>query len=49
MMATPDLPTGMPLDLTEPTKTLSSQEHFCFDEVRLKLAAGNNTVSSHLD
>lgn len=37
-MAKPDLPTGMPLGLTEPTKTLSSKEYFCFHEVRLKLA-----------
>lgn len=49
MMAKPDLPTGMPLGLTEPTKTSSSQEHFCFHEVRLKLAAGTNTASSQLD
>lgn len=49
IMAKHDLPTGMPLGLTEPIKTLSSQDHFCFHKVRLKLAAGTNTASSHLD
>lgn len=48
-MAKPDLPTGMPLGSLEPTKNLSSQEHFCVHEVKLKLAAGTDTASSHLD